>query len=80
LTQKRKNTILLVMICSVLAVAFISLASAQTTGTLTASATSNSGVIAVSGSGFDASDSVHLALLNETGGNSSVQLHGDSNN
>ena len=68
MTQKRKNTILLVIICSVLAVAFISLASAQTTGTLTASATSNSGVIAVSGNGFDASDSVHLALLNETGG------------
>jgi hypothetical protein len=68
MTKKRKNAILLMILCGVLAVAFISLTSAQTTATLTASATSDSGVIAVNGNGFDATDSVHLGLLNETDG------------
>ncbi len=66
MTQKRKNALLLVMLCSILAVAFTSSADALTTGTLTASATSNNSVIAVSGSGFNASETVHVGLLNKT--------------
>ena len=67
MTQKQKGIAALILVCSVLAVAFISLASAQTANaTITASATSDSSVIALAGTGFDASGNVTLQLLNET--------------
>lgn len=56
------------MLCSLIALPFIASANAATTPTLTASATDESNVISVEGEDFDTSETVHIALLNETDG------------
>ncbi len=54
------------MLCSVLVIAYLSVANAATTGTLTATATSTSNAITLSGSGFDPTENLTLFMLNET--------------
>ena len=67
MTQKTKKLTALAVLCSILAVAFISLASAASTdATLTVTPVSNSSVISVTGSGFNASETVNLSLMNGT--------------
>jgi hypothetical protein len=62
--EKEKSYILFAMLFSVLMLAFVSPTLGQTnTGTLTATATDEPSVITVSGTGFNASETVQLQLL-----------------
>ncbi len=67
MTHKHKNATAIIVLCSILAVGFISLARAETsTSTLTATATDDETVLKLSGSGFDPAENVTLSMLNQT--------------
>ncbi len=68
MTQIHPNAKLALLLCSVLAFAFISLAGAEAAAaaSLTTASASEGGVVSLSGSGFDASETVYIALVNKT--------------
>jgi hypothetical protein len=68
ITQKRRNIVLSLVICSIMALSFVAYAKADTAATLTTTTTDTGNVITLNGSGFNASESVYLALLKETDG------------
>ncbi len=64
--HQHKKTVALIMLCSFLAFTLFSFASAASTATLTASETDDNNIIKLSGTGFDANETVTLQILNET--------------
>jgi hypothetical protein len=66
MTQQYKKATALTILCSILAFALVSFASASSTGTLNATSTIDSNSITLSGTGFDVNETVTLKMLNKT--------------
>jgi hypothetical protein len=66
--KKIQSFAVLVALCTMLAMPIIAVASANTVPTLTVVPTSNINVITVIGNGFNANETVYLALANQTTG------------
>ncbi len=63
---QHKNALGILMLCTIVAAALVSLANAETTTSLTATSTDNANTIELTGAGFDASENVTIKMLNAT--------------
>ncbi len=66
--NKKQSLAVIVALCTMLAMPILATANANTVATLTVAPTSDSKVITVIGNGFNANESVYLALVNVTTG------------